>query len=71
MNDYYGEVFVNGEQLPSSYGSDGTRSLRPFTCSTKSGIRVAISLKKGVNEIGVLSSPGSCGRWLASAALEK
>ena len=71
VNDYYGEVFVNGEQLPSSYGANGTRGLRPFTNSTEYGLRLEIPLKKGVNEIGVISSPGSRGRWLAAAALEK
>ena len=70
-NDFYGTVFVNGEQLPSSYGSDGSRGMRPFTGNLSSGLRFKVNLKKGKNEIILMTSPGSAGQWLCAAAVEE
>ena len=70
-NDYYGHVFVNGERLPSAYGTDGRNSYRPFTGNLGYGIRFEAALKKGRNEIVLLTSPGSGGQWLSAAAVEE
>ena len=70
-NDYYGHVFVNGERLPSAYGTDGRNSYRPFTGNLGYGIRFEATLKKGRNEIVLLTSPGSGGQWLSAAAVEE
>ena len=70
LNDYYGTVFVNGEQLPSTYGPDGTRGTRPFTGNLTRGLRLTVDLKKGKNEIVLMTSPGSAGQWLCAAAIE-
>ena len=70
LNDYYGTVFVNGEQLPSTYGPDGSRGMRPFYGNIQAGLRLEVNLKAGKNEIVLMTSPGSAGQWLCAAALE-
>ena len=70
LNDYYGTVFVNGEQLPSTYGPDGSRGMRPFYGNIQAGLRLEVNLKQGKNEIVLMTSPGSAGQWLCAAALE-
>ena len=34
------------------------------------GLRLTVNLKKGKNEIVLMTSPGSAGQWLCAAALE-
>ena len=70
LNDFYGTVFVNGEQLPSSYGPDGSRGMGAFAGNLWKGLRLTVNLKKGKNEIVLMTSPGSAGQWLCAAALE-
>lgn len=70
LNDFYGTVFVNGGQLPSSYGPDGSRGMGAFLGNLSQGLRLTVNLKKGKNEIVLMTSPGSAGQWLCAAALE-
>ena len=70
LNDFYGTVFINGEQIPSSSGPDGSRGFRPFNGNLWKGLRLTVNLKKGKNEIVLMTSPGSVGQWLCAAALE-
>ncbi len=70
LNDFYGTVFINGEQIPSSSGPDGSRGFRPFNGNLWKGLRLTVDLKKGKNEIVLMTSPGSVGQWLCAAAFE-
>ena len=70
LNDFYGTVFINGEQIPSNSGPDGSRTFRPFNGNIWKGLRLTVDLKKGKNEIVLMTSPGSVGQWLCAAAIE-
>ena len=70
VNDFYGTVFVNGEQLPSTYDLDGSYKTGQTDSSYRTGLRYEVNLRKGKNEIVLLTSPGTTGHWLCGAALE-
>jgi len=72
-NDYFGTVYVNGEHLPSSYGTDGSRGFRPFYGNWTEGMRFDVNLKAGENEIILVTSPGgnNGGQWISALGVEE